>query len=44
MLHDFLDHAQRDTLESVHQALGVPMQRVGHHVVYFLAQSSGTIF
>jgi hypothetical protein len=44
MLHDFLDHAQRDMLEGVHQTLGVPMQRVGHHVVYFLAQSSGTFF
>jgi hypothetical protein len=26
MLHDLLDHAQRDTLESIHQALRVSMQ------------------
>jgi hypothetical protein len=43
ILHDLLDDAQRDTLKSVYQALGVPMQRMSYHVVDFLAQSSGAL-
>ncbi|KAK1685694.1 hypothetical protein QYE76_046542 [Lolium multiflorum] len=33
--HDFLDHAQSDTLQGVHQALRVAVQRMSHHVVDF---------
>jgi hypothetical protein len=44
ILHDLLDDAQRDTLKSIYQALGVPMQRMSYHVVDFLAQSSGALF
>jgi hypothetical protein len=35
ILHDLLDVAQRDTLKSVYQALGVPMERMSYHVVDF---------
>jgi hypothetical protein len=44
ILHDLLDDAQCDTLKSIYQALGVPMQRMSYRVVDFLAQSSGELF
>jgi hypothetical protein len=44
ILHDLLDDALRDTLKIVHQAFGVPMQRMSYHIVDFLAQSSGALF
>jgi hypothetical protein len=44
ILYDVLDDAQCDTLKSVYQALGVPMERMSHHVVDFLAQGSGALF
>jgi hypothetical protein len=44
ILHDLLDDAKRDKLESVYQALGVPMQRMSYHVLDFLAQTSGALF
>jgi hypothetical protein len=44
ILHNLLDDAQRDTLKSVYQALGVSMERMCYHVVDFLAQGSGALF
>jgi hypothetical protein len=43
MFHDFLNHANRDALKSVHQALRMAVKRMSHHVVDFLSQSSGAI-
>jgi hypothetical protein len=43
ILHDLLDDAQRGTLKSIYQALGVPMERMSYHVVDFLVQSSGVL-
>ncbi|KAK1686723.1 hypothetical protein QYE76_047571 [Lolium multiflorum] len=39
-VHDF-DHANRNALEGVHQALRMMVYRMSHHVIDFLAQSSG---
>jgi hypothetical protein len=39
ILRNLLDDAQRDTLKSVYQALGVPMQRMSYHVVDFLRRA-----
>jgi hypothetical protein len=44
ILHDLLDDAQRDTLKSIYQALGVSMERMSYHVVDSLAQGSGVLF
>jgi hypothetical protein len=44
ILHDLLDDAQRDTLKSIYQALGVLMERMSYHVVDFLAHGSGALF
>jgi hypothetical protein len=43
ILHDPLDDTQHDTLKSVYQAPGVPMQRMSYHVADFLAQRSGAL-
>jgi hypothetical protein len=40
VLHD----TQHDTLKSIYQALGVPMEKMSYHVVDFLAQGSGALF
>jgi hypothetical protein len=44
ILHDLLYDAQCDTLKSVYQALGVPMERMSYHVVDFLMQGSSALF
>src|SRR6185312_12450040 len=43
VLDYLLNDAMRHALELVHQALRVPMQRMGHHVVHFLTQGPGML-
>ncbi|KAK1612897.1 hypothetical protein QYE76_036570 [Lolium multiflorum] len=40
MAHDLLDHAQRDALQRIHQAL-MAVQRMSHHEVDLLTQRPG---
>ena len=43
VLDYFLDDAVRHARKLVHQALRVPMKRMGHHVVHLLTQGPSAL-